>query len=122
MAKMSKYLSAFLKAETLKATGPQTFTITGTTEVVFEARDGRPAEKKPALVTRNEDSDEVKVILNKENLRTLIDAFGEDSDDWRTKTVEAFFDKNVSFGGKRVGGLRLRVPEPDEILFDQAGA
>jgi len=50
------------------------------------------------------------LILNKTNASILCDAFGDDSSDWHGRTVELYVDPNVSFGGKRTGGLRLRIP------------
>lgn len=49
-------------------------------------------------------------ICNKTNAFTLCEAYGDDSDLWRSKPVEIYLDPTVSFGGKRVGGLRLRIP------------
>jgi hypothetical protein len=28
--------------------------------------------------------------------------------------IEVYFDPDVTFGGKRAGGLRIRIPAPDE--------
>lgn len=50
------------------------------------------------------------MILNQVNWQTLEDAYGEDSDDWRGKPVEVYVDPSVMFGGRRVGGVRVRVP------------
>ena len=48
------------------------------------------------------------LVLNTTNLNALSLIFGsEDSDDWRGECV-IYTDPNVSFGGKLVGGLRLR--------------
>ncbi len=53
------------------------------------------------------------MVLNKGNAVILEEAYGDDSDDWHGKTVEIYVDPNVMFGGKRVGGIRLRVPAPN---------
>jgi hypothetical protein len=48
------------------------------------------------------------LVLNTTNLNALSLIFNsEDSDDWRGECV-IYTDPNVSFGGKLVGGLRLR--------------
>ena len=48
------------------------------------------------------------LVLNTTNLNALSLIFGsEDSDDWRGECV-IYTDPNVSFGGKLVGGLRVR--------------
>lgn len=50
------------------------------------------------------------MILNRGNATTLEEAYGDDSDAWHGKTVEIYVDPSVMFGGKRVGGVRLRIP------------
>ncbi len=50
------------------------------------------------------------LILNRGNATTLCEAFGDDSVNWHGKTVEVYTDPSVMFAGKRVGGLRLRIP------------
>lgn len=51
------------------------------------------------------------MVLNSTNIQLLAKACGsEDTDDWIGKTVTIFADPNVSFGGKLVGGLRVRLP------------
>jgi|SRR6266480_4280194 len=49
------------------------------------------------------------VILKTTTLNTLKDLFGTPNDAVG-KPIELYFDASVSFGGKRVGGLRLRSP------------
>lgn len=51
-----------------------------------------------------------KLILNNINWDTLENAYGEDSDDWIGKEMELYVDPSVMFGGKRVGGVRVRIP------------
>lgn len=56
--------------------------------------------------------DQVKpMILNKINSMTLEAAYGDDSDLWRAKPIEIYVDKGVMFGGKMIGGVRLRLPQ-----------
>ena len=51
------------------------------------------------------------MILNSTNLQLLAKACGsEESDDWIGKKVIIYADPNVSFGGKLVGGLRVKLP------------
>jgi len=51
------------------------------------------------------------LVLNTTNLNALALIFNsEDSDDWRGECV-IYTDPNVSFGGKLVGGLRIRKPK-----------
>ena len=50
------------------------------------------------------------MILNSTNLQLLAKACGSDeSDDWVGKKVVIYADPNVSFGGKLVGGLRVKL-------------
>lgn len=51
------------------------------------------------------------MVANNTTLRVLQQAFGDESDEWRGKQVIVYVDPNVSFGGKVVGGLRLRIPK-----------
>jgi hypothetical protein len=55
------------------------------------------------------DSHMKSMILNKGNWAALECAYGDESDNWRGKPVEVYVDPSVMYGGKRVGGLRLRV-------------
>lgn len=51
------------------------------------------------------------MILNSTNLQLLAKACGsEESDDWVGKKIVIYADPNVSFGGKLVGGLRVKLP------------
>lgn len=64
-------------------------------------------EDKPVMYFR----DGVKpMILNNTNWMTVEEAYGQESDDWTGKPVELYLDPGVMFGGKRVGGVRLRIP------------
>jgi hypothetical protein len=51
------------------------------------------------------------MALNVTTIRVLEQAFGDDTDHWIGNKVKVFVDPNVSFGGKIVGGLRLRTPK-----------
>lgn len=61
-------------------------------------------------------------ICNKTNAFCLVDAYGDDSDFWAGKPVEIYVDPSVSFGGKRVGGLRLRIPHAGAVPRQAAPA
>jgi hypothetical protein len=56
------------------------------------------------------------VILNVGNWEACEEITGEDdSDNWMNKQVVVYVDPDVTFGGKRVGGIRIRasnVPVP----------
>ena len=52
---------------------------------------------------------DVGLVLNAHNTNFLFDELGENSSDWGGKEVVLYVDPNVTFGEKRVGGLRLRT-------------
>jgi len=52
---------------------------------------------------------EVGLVLNAHNTNFLFDELGENSADWSGQEVVLYVDPNVTFGEKRVGGLRLRT-------------
>jgi hypothetical protein len=51
------------------------------------------------------------MVLNITTIRVLEAAYGGDTDQWVGNKVMVYVDPNVSFGGKVVGGLRLRTPK-----------
>jgi hypothetical protein len=51
------------------------------------------------------------MVLNITSIRVLEQAYGGDTDQWIGNKVTVYVDPNVSFGGKVVGGLRLRIPK-----------
>ena len=62
------------------------------------------------------------MVVNSTNLQLCAHALGSDeTDEWIGKKIVAFSDPNVSFGGKLVGGIRLRAarvkgqPAPAQI-------
>ena len=51
------------------------------------------------------------MVLNSTNIQLMAKACGSDeSDEWLGKKVVIFADPNVSFAGKLVGGLRVKLP------------
>lgn len=55
------------------------------------------------------------MVLNVTTIRVLEQSYGGDTDNWIGKTATVYVDPNVSFGGKVVGGLRLRVQKPKAV-------
>lgn len=49
------------------------------------------------------------MILNNINWTSCEVAYGFNTDSWIGKPVEIYFDPNVMFGAKRVGGVRIRI-------------
>ena len=52
------------------------------------------------------------LVLNVTNKNMLTDALGKPPADWLGATIGIFVDPNVGFGGKKTGGVRLRVLLP----------
>ncbi len=72
------------------------------------AKEGEPADMKWALTFK----DCAKpMILNTTNSQIIAQILkSEETDDWIGKQIVLFDDPNVSFGGKLVGGIRVRAP------------
>lgn len=71
---------------------------------------GGDGEHKPVLFFQGRDKG---VVLNKTNATVLAEAYGDDTDDWTGETV-VLFEALVSFQGKNVKAIRMRVPTPAE--------
>jgi hypothetical protein len=76
--------------------------------VKLEDMPGDDGQQKWVLYFREEAKG---MALNVTTIRVLEKAFGDDSDMWVGKKVMVYVDPNVSFGGRVVGGLRLRPPK-----------
>jgi len=63
------------------------------------------------------------MVLNSTNIQLLAKACAsEDTDDWLGKQVVLYTDPNVSYGGKLVGGLRIRAArKPVKAAAQSAG-
>lgn len=83
-----------------------TVTITGV-EQVNVAKEGAPEEMKWAMHVAEFDK---AMVLNSTNGQLIAHALkSDDSDDWTGKQVVLYDDPSVSFGGKLVGGIRVRA-------------
>jgi hypothetical protein len=52
------------------------------------------------------------LVLNSTNAQLCEKALGsDDTDDWVGKQIVLYTDPNVSYGGKVVGGIRVRAPK-----------
>lgn len=72
------------------------------------AKEGEPADPKFAL---SFDQDIKPMILNSTNAQIIAQILkSEETDDWIGKQIVLYDDPNVSFGGKLVGGIRVRAP------------
>ena len=78
-------------------------------EEVDVAREGAEPEMRWALNFQGIDK---PMILNSTNGQIIAAIAGsDDSDDWIGKEVVVYQDPNIFFGGKRVGGIRVRAPK-----------
>lgn len=77
-------------------------TVTDTSSVDFED----PPETKMVLHFAEL---EKGLVMNKTNISVAIATFGSsDTSQWKGKQIILYADPSISFGGKVVGGLRLR--------------
>lgn len=105
MPKVSEMIvSKFLRKEDFEE--DRVMTVKG---VKLEDMPGENSDQKWVLYFREEAKG---MALNTTTIRVLENAFGDDSDMWIGKRVMVYVDPNVSFGGRVIGGLRLRVPKP----------
>ena len=82
---------------------PRLYTIKGA-DVAKVGEDDR-------IVLHFEDSDD-ELITNKTNLSLLASFYGStNTEDWEGKKVVLWRDENVMYAGKRVGGIRVRLPK-----------
>jgi hypothetical protein len=73
------------------------------------AREDQPEDLKWVMYFEN---NEKGLVMNTTNLQLAAKAFGtEETDDWIGKQIVLYHDPNVSFGGKLVGGIRVRAPK-----------
>lgn len=87
----------------------------------------RVVENEPEKVILYFSGSEKGMVCNKTNALELASAYGDDTDYWRGKPA-VLHSVKVSFNGKMVDGLRLRVnqttehPNPDPPLTQQEQA
>ena len=98
----------FLKQSDFDTDPAITFRIARVEKMHFEAKNGRPAEDKWVV---HFDTDRC-LGLNKTNLSLLAKWFGKKPSAWTGKPVTVYKDESISFGGRLVGGLRVRKPQP----------
>ncbi len=97
------FQSSFLAKEDLS--GPRILTIESVEEGELQGDGGK--EFKPIMHFRNF---EKSMVINNVNFDTIADAYGEETDDWHGKPIEVYVDPSIQFGGKKVGGVRVRLP------------
>jgi hypothetical protein len=66
------------------------------------------------------EEEERGMVLNKTNIALLGKLYGDETDDWAGQQVVLYTDPNVMYGGKPVGGLRVRKPKPRPVKSTRA--
>ncbi len=100
--------SKFLKKEDVGGERGMLVTISGCLQANV-AMAGAEPDMKWALTFEELDK---PMVLNSTNIHNCARACGSDNtDDWVGKKVVLYEDPNVSWGGKLVGGIRLRAPK-----------
>ncbi len=73
------------------------------------AQEGAEPEQKWCLTFAESDK---PLVLNMTNIQLCERIFGsDDTDQWIGKKIVLYVDPNVSYGGKVVGGIRVRAPK-----------
>ncbi len=73
-------------------------------EVAFDK--GRKEKNVPALKFRGKAKQ--LVLRTSANRRSLVRMFGANTQAWRGKTIYIYHDPEVRFGGRAVGGIRIK--------------
>ncbi len=69
-------------------------------------------ENRPVLLLR----DQKPLVLNKSNFLTIADLYGADDESWSGHWICLFNDPSITFGGKRVGGVRIKPEKPAQEI------
>ncbi len=87
-------------------------TITGVSRLNV-AKEGVDPELKWAMSFKETDK---PLVLNATNIQICEHIYGsDDTDHWLGKALVLYTDPNVTFGGKLVGGIRVRAPKPGSV-------
>lgn len=77
------------------------------------AKEGAPEEMKWVMHFNETDK---PLVLNSTNGQIIAQITGsDDSDNWTGASLVLYHDPNVSFGGKLVGGVRVRAPRKKAV-------
>jgi hypothetical protein len=92
---------------------PPVLATIGNLEQVDVSMDGEPAKLKWALHFEELDK---PLIINSTNAALIAKIAGsEDTEQWTGHKIVLFHDPNISFGGKLVGGIRVRPPKKQTL-------
>jgi hypothetical protein len=99
--------SKYLKKEDM----PLEVQITGLSKENL-AKEGEPAEHKYIL---HFNGNVKPLVLNVTNAQLIGHQYGEETDNWIGHTISLYNDPSVSFAGKLTGGIRVKLPNPDDF-------
>jgi hypothetical protein len=97
-------LNSFLTKDDFPS--PALATITSLVQTTLQGAEG-PEAKWTAIFAEFDRG----LLLNRTNIRTLADFLGNDTGTWIGKKIVVYTDPTVSFGGRTVGGIRVRAPK-----------
>ncbi len=104
MKKQEAFPSSYLNKEDLPAPpGTKHATVE---DVRIETMPSGDKEEKPVMYFANGLK---PMVLNGTNWDIMAEAYGPESNSWRGKPIELYIDPNVMYGGKRIGGVRVRT-------------
>ncbi len=84
------------------------------------AKEGADPENKWCLAFEESDK---PLVLNSTNIQLCERVFGsDDTDIWVGQKIVLYVDPNVSYGGKVVGGIRVRAPKKTAVAAKPAPA
>jgi hypothetical protein len=96
--------SKYFRARDVEGQPPKVLTIADVTEELM----GRGGHKEPKCFLWFMESPK-GLQLNKTRVNILEAAYGPDSDLWTGKRIKIYFDPNVEFGGRLVGGVGIKT-------------
>ena len=60
------------------------------------------------------------LVLNTANAEALLEISGtDDYEKWTDTPVQLYVDPDVTYGGKKIGGIRIRKPPPVPLLVQK---
>ncbi len=81
-------------------------------EQEINSGNGRTEDKTVCLL-----KDQKPFIVNGSNWDAIADLYGGDDANWSGHWITLYHDPSVTFGGKRVGGIRIKPDKPaPEVL------
>jgi len=100
--KARRFLGAYLQKEEIPDAGA--------TARIRAAKEETLEENERSKLILYFDGLDKGLVCNVTNINVLIDVLGSDeTDNWIGRQIELYVDHGVMFGGKRVGGIRVRA-------------